>query len=263
MSVVYHVLNRSVAGLPLFRTRQSQMLKSCEKLCKAMILPKIASKSLQPSPDELLSLTNLCKEILGTDLGESLDLWVKTKSGTIRTSKEVLLSSEFRPPINWETHQSFVPGLSFIDSAYLGTDPTDDELRFWRAFFKAAGVKENPDNGVQQFAINFSREKLKARYQNIQPVEKLNYGFDIEAETADGVLNQIEVKGVSDERDVEITGNEADAADTYKSSFYLCVVSSIPNSPIIHLVNNPAQPGVGKKDKLTIPVDVWKVSETM
>ena len=189
MSVVYHVLNRSVAGLPLFRTRQSQMLKSCEKLCKAMILPKIASKSLQPSPDELLSLTNLCKEILGTDLGESLDLWVKTKSGTIRTSKEVLLSSEFRPPINWETHQSFVPGLSFIDSAYLGTDPTDDELRFWRAFFKAAGVKENPDNGVQQFAINFSREKLKARYQNIQPVEKLNYGFDIEAETADGVLN--------------------------------------------------------------------------
>lgn len=68
---------------------------------------------------------------------------------------------------------------------------------------------------------------------------------------------------MSVDQDVELTGNEADAADTYKSSFYLCVVASIPNSPTIHLVNNPAQPGIGKKDKLTIPMDVWKASETI
>jgi len=114
-----------------------------------------------------------------------------------------------------------------------------------------------------QHSIHLPLEKLKGKYQNVQLVEKLNYGFDIQAETSDGAPIQVEVKGVSGEQDVELTGNEADAADTYKSSFYLCVVSSIPNSPTIHLVNNPAQPGVGKKDKLTIPAEVWKVSETM
>jgi hypothetical protein len=236
-------------------------LLNAKTICKEMVLPKIVSKSPQPSPDELISLTKLCKDILGTDLGYGVELWVKTKSGNIKTSKELFLSAEFRPLRNWEPHQAYVPGLSFIDSAYLTTEPSDDDLKTWRDFFKAAGVKENPDNGVEQFAINFALDKLKSRYKNVQLVEKLNYGFDIQAETSDGVPIQVEVKGVSSEQDVELTGNEADAADTYKSSFYLCVVASIPNSPTIYLVNNPAS--VGKKDKLTIPVDVWKVSETI
>jgi hypothetical protein len=232
-------------------------------ICKEIILPKIISKAPHPSPEELLSLTKLCKEILGTDLDSDIELWVRTKSKSIKTSKEVLLSSEFKPLRNWETHQTFVPGLSFIDDAYLPADCTDDDLRMWRDFFEAAGIRENPDNGVEQFAIIFALEKLKGKYQNVQLVEKLNYGFDIQAETSNGVPIQVEVKGVSVEQDVELTGNEADAADKYKTSFYLCVVSSIPNAPKIHMVNNPAQPGVGKKDKLTIPAGVWKVSETI
>ena len=230
-------------------------------ICKEMILPKIVSKAPQPSPDELISLTKLCKDILGPDLGFGVVLWVKTKSGNIRTSKELFLSSEFRPLRNWEIHQAYVPGLSFIDGTYLTAEPSDDELKSWRDFFKAGGVKENPDNGVEQFAVNFVLDKLKSRYKNIQLVEKLNYGFDIQAKTSDGVTIQVEVKGVSSEQDVELTGNEADAADTYRSSFYLCVVASIPNSPAIYLVNDPSS--VGKKDKLTIPVVVWKVSETI
>ncbi|MBI5682773.1 MAG: DUF3883 domain-containing protein [Deltaproteobacteria bacterium] len=50
----------------------------------------------------------------------------------------------------------------------------------------------------------------------------VNYGFDIQAETSDGAPIQVEVKGVSGEQDVELTGNEAAAADRYKKSFYLC-----------------------------------------
>ncbi len=131
--------------------------------------------------------------------------------------------------------------------------------KIWREFLKAAGVKDSPDNGVEQFAVNFALEKLKSKYQNVQPVEKLNYGFDIQAETPEGSPIQVEVKGVSVDQDVELTGNEADAAGTYKNSFYLCVVASIPNAPTLHFVNNPAS--VGKKDKLTISVGVWKVAE--
>jgi len=227
-------------------------------ICKEMILPKIVSKAPQPSPDELLSLTKLCKEILMTDLGGDIELWIKTKSGDIKTSKEVFLSSDFKPFMNWETHQAFVPGLNFIDNTYLPADPTDDDLKTWRDFFKAAGIKENPDNGVEQFGINFALENLKNKYRDVQLVEKLNYGFDIQARTRDGTSIQVEVKGLSEDRDVELTDNETGAADKYKSSFYLCVVASIPNSPTIHMVNNPAC--VGKKDKLTIPVKVWKVS---
>jgi hypothetical protein len=234
-----------------------------KKICKEMVIPRLSSKSPRSSPSELVALTKLCKDILGIDLGYNVELWISAKLGNIKTSKEVLFSSEFKPLRNWEKHQIYVPGLSFIDPAYLTTNPTDDELKTWRDFFKAAGVKENPDNGVEQFAINFAIDKLKNKYRNTQLVEKLNYGFDIQAENPDGKTIQVEVKGVSVEQDVELTGNEADAADTYKDSFYLCVVASIPNSPTIHLVNNPAQPGIGKKDKLTIPADVWKISETI
>ena len=236
---------------------------NAKTICKELILPRLSTKSPQPSRDELFFLTRLCKDILDTDLDYGIELWVTTKSGGIKTSKEVLFASEYKPMRNWETNQAFVPGLSFIDNVYLPLDSNDDDLKAWREFFKAAGVKENPDNGVEQFAINFAIDRLRSKYHNIQLVEKLNYGFDIQAETSDGKAIQVEVKGVSDERDVELTGNEANAADTYKNSFYLCVVASIPNSPTIHLVNNPAQPGVGIKDKLTIPVDIWKVSETI
>ncbi len=236
-------------------------LLNAQVICKEVILPRIMSKSPQPSLDELLSLTKLCKEFLGAEPGPGIELWVRTKSGKIKTSKEVFLSSEFKPPRNWETHQAFVPGLSFIDNAYLNADPSDDDLKSWREFFGATGTRENPDNGVEQFAINFTLDKLKTKFSNMQPVEKLNYGFDMQAEAPDGTTVQVEVKGVSVERDVELTGNEADAADKYKSSFYLCVVASIPNSPTIHLVKNPAS--VGKKDKLTIPVEVWLASEAL
>jgi len=152
---------------------------NAKTICEEMILPKIVSKAPQPSPHELLSLTKLCKDILVTDVGSDIELWVRTKSGSIKTSKEVFLPSELKPLRNWETYQAYVQGLNFIDTAYLSSaEPSDDEIKSWRDFFKAAGVRENPDNGVEQFAINFAIDKLKSKYRNIQIVEKLNYGFD-------------------------------------------------------------------------------------
>jgi len=227
-----------------------------KKICKDMILPKIISKAPQPSPDELLSLTKLCKEILRNDLGEGIELWIRTKSGHVKTAKEVYLSSEFKPIRNWETHQEYIPGLNFIDSIYLTDSLSDDALMSWRDFFISAGVKENPDNGVEQFAINYALDNLKSKFNNVQHVEKLNYGYDIQAQTLEGGDIKIEVKGVSNERDVELTGNETEAADKYKDSFYLCIIADIPDYPKIHMVKNPAY--LGKKDKLTIPAEIWK-----
>lgn len=87
-------------------------------------------------------------------------------------------------------------------------------------------------------------------------MEKRNYGYDLEAKTASGETIHIEVKGQSSENDVELTGNETEAADKHGDTFYLCVVSSIPNHPAIYMVKNPSR--LGKKEKLIIPVKAWK-----
>ena len=240
----------------LIRYTGVQVLNA-EKVCREAVLPKIISKSPQPSQDELLLFTNLCKDILGNCLGDGIELWIKTKSGHIKSDREVLYSSEFKPVKNWETYQSYVPGLNFIDKDYLKIDSNADELRSWREFFKAAGVREEPDNGVELFAINFVMEKLKdAKFKNIELVERQNYGFDIQADDPEGSQFRFEVKGMKEDQDVELTGNEAKAADKYTDNYYLYVVTSIPNSPDIFIVKNPAK--VGTKDKLTIPVNVWK-----
>lgn len=104
--------------------------------------------------------------------------------------------------------------------------------------------------------MNYAEEKLKACYKNVTPVDKRNFGYDIEAEIQTGKKMHIEVKGQSSEKDVELTDNETEAADKYKDTFYLCVVSSIPKNPAMYMVQDPSR--VGKKDKLTISVDIWK-----
>ena len=88
------------------------------------------------------------------------------------------------------------------------------------------------------------------------PVDKLNHGYDMEAEEADGQKVHLEVKGLSAEGNVELTGNEAKAARIHGQSFYLCVVSGIPDTPALHLVRDPDR--VGEKDKLTIKTADWK-----
>jgi len=74
-------------------------------------------------------------------------------------------------------------------------------------------------------------DKLATRFKNMVPVDKLNHGYDMEAEEADGQKVHLEVKGLSAEGNVELTGNEATAARIHGQSFYLCVVSGIPDMP--------------------------------
>ena len=107
--------------------------------------------------------------------------------------------------------------------------------------------------------MRFSEEKLKTVYATVTRVDKLNLGYDLTAENGpDGQTVQVEVKGQATEDNAVLTGNETTAADTYKNSFYLCVVFAIPQSPAMYMVQNPAEPGKGKKDKLTILPNIWK-----
>jgi len=228
------------------------------KVCREVLLPKILTDLPKPLPDDLLGYTIKCREILGDAIGAGLEFWVLSKDGNIRVAKEVFFSQEFKPEENWEANKKYVSGVNFISPAYLGDVTDDGQRRKWREFFKCGGVKYGPDNGVEEFAMNYVEEKLRDQCQNIVPVDKRNFGYDLEAEDRAGNKMHIEVKGLSAERDVELTGNETDAADKHKDNFYLCVVSGIPETPAMYMVRNPAAPGVGKKDKLTIQVNVWK-----
>lgn len=232
-----------------------------KKVCKETLLPKIKTSAPKPMPKDLLRYTIYCQKIIGEDIGRDIELWVLTKDGEVRSAKEVCFSKEFRPEKDWESLQQYVPGIRFISEQYLEGVTSNDELSDWQEFFKSGGIKDDPDNGVEEFAMNCAEKKLKLSCRTVVRVDKRNFGYDLEAETLHGVKMHIEVKGQSSENDVELSSNETEAADLYKDNYYLCVVSSIPNNPLIYMVQNPAAPGIGKKDKLTIPIKIWKQSK--
>jgi hypothetical protein len=214
----------------------------------------------QPAIKDLVDYTIYCQRHLSSEFPRSSEIWIATRAGEIRPAREAFFSTEFRPSQKWEGHQNYVSGLDhFVSPEYLSGCTTDEEFKAWREFFKQVGVKESPDNGVEDFAMGFSIERLQSVFDKIEAVEKRNFGYDLKAQKRDGQPVRIEVKGLSSSGDVELTGNEADAADKHPDSFFLCVVSMIPNSPAVRLVQNPA--AIGKKDKLLIHEADWQAGQ--
>jgi hypothetical protein len=229
---------------------------------KEHLLPKILTISPAPTPEELLKSTVSCYQIyqiIKQGIEKDMEFWVVTKEGDVRRAKEVLLSKKFNPEQDWESHKEYVPGISFLSSRYIEEVAAEEDLKPWREFFKEGGIKEAPVNGVEIFAENYVEKKLtENKYKNVLHVDKMKLGYDIQAESPKGERVVIEVKGQAFDQDAELTGGETEAADKYKENFYLHVVSSIPDNPSMYVVQNPAAPGVGKKDKLTIPINIWK-----
>lgn len=228
-------------------------------VCEEILLPKVLTKSPQPSTSELLEHTRICQKWLGAEgISGKGELWILAKDGEIRAAKEVLLSSEFKPQLNWEANQKYLQCPNFLSEDYLQGSTEAIELDGWRRFFEVGGVKRSPDNGVEVFAMRYAQEVLMAKYLKISPVDKENYGYDLEAETATGDIDRIEVKGLTEDNEVELSSNETAKADQYKEKYHLCIVSSIPENPALYMVPNPAAPGIGKKDKLRLPAEIWR-----
>ena len=118
------------------------------------------------------------------------------------------------------------------------------------------GVKRDPDNGVEVFAVHFAEEQLRPRYASLHRIEEHNFGYDLEVRTDVGESFQIEVKGRQKEEDIELTPNETEAAHKNQNTYYLCVVASIPEHPTMYMVRNPDR--AGNREKLTVPAAVWR-----
>lgn len=227
-----------------------------EAVCLEAILPKIETTAPAPALAELLTLTRYCQKHLPPYSVQGRELWVINKQNLVRKASEVLFSAEFKPTANWEKHQQYVPGSDFLAADYVTGCTAAAELRAWREFLGDGGVKQAPDNGVEVFAMKFVEDKLASRFKNIVTVDKLNLGYDMEAEDSAGQKVHLEVKGLTSEGNVELTGNEATAARIHGSTFYLCVVAGIPDTPVLYLVRDPDR--VGERDKLTIRAADWK-----
>jgi hypothetical protein len=255
-----------LAGAPTDQDRESLKgfltgLAGVQKMdaktvCLEAILPKIETTVPAPPLEELLTFTKYCQKHLPSPAIQGKELWVINKRAQVRKAAELLFSSEFTPAADWETHQRYVPGTDFLSADYVAGCANPNDLRAWREFLHAGGVKWDPDNGIEVFAMKFAEDKLASRFKNMVPVDKLNHGYDMAAEDAAGQKVHLEIKGLSAEGNVELTGNEAKAAKAHGQSFYLCVVSGIPGTPALHLVRDPDR--VGEKDKLTIRAADWK-----
>jgi hypothetical protein len=223
-------------------------------VCKEVILPKLLTNSAKPEKEHLLKYTSYCKNIISKDLPNDTEIWVLTKDGEIRAAKETLLPKEFAPEKDWETNSKYLSGIYFVSPEYIAGISDEEELNVWTEFFQRAGVKSEPTSGVEDFAVSYAMEKLD--FVDMKKVEKRNFGYDLEGKNSSGRKVCIEVKGLTTERDIELTGNETEAADNYQEDSYLCVVTSIPENPAAYLLRNPSRHG--KKEKLTITVNTWK-----
>jgi hypothetical protein len=229
-----------------------------EKVVDQGLVPKLLTRAPKPALTDLISWTRYCHQFLGSELGlqTGQELWVCTKKNEIRPAKEVLFSQEFNPPSNWEHNAQYLSSLNFLTPEYLQGSSDPSELANWHDFFKAAGVRENPDGGVEEFAINFTKAKLGTKYDSIERVDKQNYGYDLQAKTSASAIHHIEVKGLSRDQQVELTENETKAANIHKDSFDLCIVTDIPNNPKLYRIPNPSV--VGNKNKVFFPEELWK-----
>jgi hypothetical protein len=232
-------------------------------VCREAILPKILVSAPKPKRDDLIKHTQYCFERLGAALPLRAEFWVATKDSGIRPAKEVFFPAEFSPDQDWEKNKQFVSGLNFLTPDYLPPQPDAAQLRLWREFFSRAGLRTTaPVSMVEEFAMTYTRHGLAVKCKNITRVNKANYGYDLEAlltqAKAHRARMRIEVKGQTSDGDVELTPDETLAADKHKGNYYLCVVNGIPDNPSMHMVQNPGAPGVGKKEKLTIPAKTWK-----
>ena len=119
-------------------------------------------------------------------------------------------AKENSPGLRGTSYPGYVNGLDyFISPKYVNACTKDEEFRSWREFFRQVSVKDAPDNGVEDFAMNFAIERLQALFNSIEAVDKRNFGYDLQALDQKSEKVHIEVKGLSSDGDVELTGNEA------------------------------------------------------
>lgn len=262
-SVFSGLTKEAVANLINFlRGFTGLQIVDIKKAYKDLTLPKIFSiHENQLSKQELISLTVSISSVLGEDIDAGVSIWVFCKDGRFRHSDEVVFSQEYNLSPGWERNAIFLPELNYLAPDYLESCKDEVSREKFIGFMKACNVRDDPIGGVEEFAMNVVKNWLEnhkgsLNILNIQDVHGRNLGYDIDVTKIRGNPIKIEVKGLSSEMDITLTGHESVAADEYKDFYYLAVVNSIPESYNIHFLKNPSYRG--KKESILVPSSIWK-----
>jgi hypothetical protein len=227
-----------------------------ERICRDLILPRITIPAPAPPAEELLELTRFCQRHLPPSFLQGMELWVVNRGNQVRKASELLFSLPFKPDEDWETAQRYIPGADFLSQDYVSGITNPKALEAWRGFFRVGGVKPKYEKWVELFGVQYAMDRLSGRFTGFTSVENVNFGYDLKAVDRGGEQVCIEVKGQTVDNPVELTDNEARTAKALKTSYYLCVVSGIPETPQVHLVQDPFQ--IGEPARLTIKIPDWK-----
>ncbi len=227
-----------------------------------LILPKVKVDMNPPqSKDELLNITVSASEILQDELSKVPRLWVLCKDGEFRHSDEVIFSKDYNIQSGWESNSKYLPTLHFLSPSYLEKTGNGSSRERLIAFLKASGVRESPEGGVEEFAMNYVINYLemnKSRFGilNVQDDHLRNYGYDLDITKKRDSPVKVEVKGLSSDSDITLTENETQSADRNQNNYYVIVVSNIPSAPEIHSLKNPSYKG--KKKTIILPIELWR-----
>lgn len=227
-----------------------------DKICRDVFLPRVGLFVRAPERQQILAYTRLLQK--GPAVYD--EIYVVTKAGNIKPSKQVFFAPEYSPSENWHKNSQYSPQIEFLSSDYLEGVPRE-QIPAWKEFFLRTGVRDRGENShVEVFAVNFVKGRLGAELSNFVSLERQRYGYDLEARRKQGnVLVKIEVKGRKQEDAVELIGNEPDAAKQAKTNgqpFWVCIVPNIPENPELWVVEDAEQ--AGASDTLTISVNNWK-----
>jgi len=260
LSFLHPLLERKLSEF--FETYLRIKRLNYSKVCEEVFLPKI--RTISPPPkEELIAYTRLIQK---SNIFLSGDIWVLTKSGDIRQSSEVFFSKEYSPEQNWEKNKRYIPGIEFLSIDYIQSLHNIEEINAWRRFFAKVGVKERGSkNHVDEFGINFVKERLRSElisgrlgyyFVDFDDVQKQNLGYDLIGMTSTGERKYLEIKSRISAGDIELTPHETGQAERYGNDYLLCIIDGIPENPELYIVPNPIKHG--KKDKVTIPTNIWK-----
>lgn len=232
------------------------------KICEETFLPKIRPGQIPPREEDLITYTRLIRKgpyIWG-------NIWVLTKSGKVKPSSEVFLSTEYSPAQNWEKNRKYLPGAEFLSISYVENIQKPENINEWRSFFTMVEVKERGSKShVETFGIEFSKEMLSSEvakerlgyyFTEFIDKQKENLGYDFIAKTVAGEEKYLEIKSRVHAEDIDLEPNETQQADRYKDDYLLCIVDGIPDNPQLYVVPDPVKHG--RKKRVTISLNTWR-----
>lgn len=152
-------------------------------------------------------------------VGEKVDLAIRNKEERKRQYEEALKT------LQKEIEQE--ASLTISMPKYLG----------------AVLVKPMASERVSGKEMNEIGRELVKQYERAQGREPTDvpdgYGYDLISKGA-GELRYIELKGFSGEGDADLTPNEWFKARRFKEQYWLYVIAHAATSPILYIINNPA-----------------------